>query len=154
MSTHAVTSVATDGANHYELDNSPRPYAQQLARFLGLLGDDGRYAFSLWPTPSDVDFDDIDLVKYPIEYLQSAGSAEGLTIEIRRIEADGQPHQYAVAKGTARSGQPDFRLDYGVAYLDVFTNEVFTAEEATPVYVHYYETGELPPGLGLRKLDL
>ena len=128
-----------------------RPISRALARMNG----GAAFAFSIWPVPTDIDWRDLDLTIWPREYIQSAGAADAMTVEIRRLE-DGEPRQYAVGRGGPRASEPDQVIPFGVngRTVSVFADEVFDADEATRIYLHYYETQSIPAQYVLRLLDL
>jgi hypothetical protein len=86
------------------------------------------------------------------EYLQCAGSAERLAIEVRIGHGDGFTN-YAVGREATRE---DTTLDEVVQWSDyslqVAATEVFTADEAIPIVDEYRRTGRIPAGLHLRPL--
>jgi hypothetical protein len=92
---------------------------------------------------------------WPHEYLQSAGTADGMSIEIRRLEGD-EYRQYTIGRGGERSTVQDRVIVWGPnrRELTVSADEVFAADEATPVYLAYYRTGTIPEVCSLRLLDL
>ena len=89
-----------------------------------------------------------------LEYLQSAGTADGMTIELRRLEDDGQYHQYAIGKRGSEGQSLDREVKYDEYVLHVRPGEVFTADEATPIYYAYFQGRTIPDDLVLRELDL
>lgn len=117
---------------------------------------DGRetWGYSLWRIPEGQRWPDNDMS--PDAFLQSAGTAERMTIELREISDDGTPHQYAIGRpGTAHQGQPSVPVQWaGAREVLVYPGEDFTAAQAAPVYISYYETGRVPAGYVLRELDL
>ncbi|HEY0249570.1 MAG TPA: hypothetical protein VGC45_15060 [Gryllotalpicola sp.] len=145
------------GRSSGKLSNSFRPYDVQLRRELGLLDGDERFAYLFYYVPDDAGWPDapgFDQSKYDQEYLQSAGSAERMTIEIRRLEEDGRYHQYAVGRPGGASEPHDQQIAFAENTLTVPMSEVFDADEAAPLYFHYFQTRSLPDGLALRELDL
>ena len=91
------------------------------------------------------------------EYLQSAGSADALTVEVRTIDGDGAAHQFVVGKpGGGAEGAPSevIRWDDGRHSTTVHPREVFTADEAAKVFYAYFLTDEVPARYTLRELHL
>jgi|GEM_PF-5300404 len=88
------------------------------------------------------------------EYIQCAGSADRLTIEIR--ERDGaELAQLVVGIPEDRSDSaPNKEVRWGDRVVYVNDNEVFDATSALPIFIEYAETGRLPKGLTVRKLIL
>jgi hypothetical protein len=150
-STHAFTR---NGFHSSDLDPHQDPLAR-IRRNLTLLDGDEMYAYSLWKLPEGAKWRDGLPADWPHEYMQSAGSAEAMNIEIRQIE-DGAANQYAVTRSAARSSDPEQSIVFGPKRreLRIPSSEVFTADEAFPVYKQYYASGVVPEGFALRPLDL
>jgi hypothetical protein len=110
-----------------------------IRRRLDALDGVDRYAYSLWKCPPGVAFEDVDLKKWPSEYLQTAGSRERLTVELRRIDTRGEVRHFVVGRPGATI--PDHPQMETVAWdqfeAEVAAHEVFTAEEASQAFVAY-----------------
>lgn len=150
--THVVES---NGFSRGPLLDSIRPYPEQLRFSLNRMNGTSFWAFSLWRAPEDADLlEDIPLSD---EYLQSAGTAEALTIEMRVVDDAGVAHQYTVGKpGGEPDGEPTevVRWDEGRHSTTVHPHEVFTADEAAEVFFAYFSTDTVPSSYTLRELDL
>uniref|UniRef100_UPI00261400D6 hypothetical protein n=1 Tax=Microbacterium sp. TaxID=51671 RepID=UPI00261400D6 len=148
--THVVES---NGYSRGPLIDSVRPYPDALRFSLNRMNGTSFWAYSLWRAPEGSDLlDDIPLSD---EYLQSAGSADALTIEVRVLGDDGEPHQYVVGKpGEKPTGAPSevIRWDDGRHSTTVYPNEVFTADEAAEVFYAYFLTDEVAEPYVLREL--
>lgn len=90
----------------------------------------------------------------PVEYIQSAGSAGGMLVEIKRREADGRLLQYAVGRPVDGGGERIVAWARGKSSQRVPANEVFTADQAHPVYRQWCLDGTIPAGHRLRLLDI
>jgi hypothetical protein len=88
------------------------------------------------------------------EFIQSAGSSSGMTVEIKRREADGQLLQYAVGRPDDDSGERIVLWADGRNSERVPANEVFTADQAHPVYRQWCLDRTIPPGHRLRLLHI
>lgn len=145
----------SNGFSRGPLVDSIRPYEDQLRFSLGRMNGTSFWAYSLWRAPEGADLlDDIPLSE---SYLQCAGSAEALTIEVRALDEEGVPHQWVVGKpGEVPGGSPTevVRWDDGRYSTTVHANEVFTAAEAGDVVVSYFLTDAVPAQCTLRALDL
>jgi hypothetical protein len=122
---------------------------------LSRLNGESLFAISLWRQPEGVEWG-VRLPKdWPHEYLKSAGAADGMSIEIRRLEDD-EYRQYTIGRGGERSTKQNQVIVWGPNQreLTLSADEIFTAEEAAPVYLAYYRTGTIPDGYSLRLLDL
>ena len=135
-----------------DLDEPHREVTGALSRM------DGQrfWGYSLWAIPEGQIWGEIDLRIWPKEFLQSAGTAETMSIELRQIEAAGVAHQYAVGRPeTEHVGEPSVPVTWADDHvLYAYPGEVYSAEEAAPVYLSYYDTGKVPDGYVLRELDL
>lgn len=94
-----------------------------------------------------------------VNYIQSAGSYEALTVEIRVTEEDGSYIHYAVAREAIADPDRWTKVSWDAggntpASVDLHPEEVFTGEQAAPVYRAYIERGELPPAHLLREIDV
>ena len=125
-----------------------------MAGALSRMNGDRFWGFSIWPIPQGQVWPDVDM-DHP-EFLQSAGDASCMSVELRELDADGVPHQYVVGQpGTTHQGERTETVTWaGGHQLHVYPGEVYTSEEAAPVYLSYYDTGTVPAGYVLRELDL
>lgn len=92
----------------------------------------------------------------PSVFLQAAGTADAMTIEWRRVEEDGAERLYAVGHGGPRDGEPPVTIDFleGTARALVYPDEVFAADEAGEMFVHYLHTLTVRDRYTLRELNL
>lgn len=152
---HHTHVTQSNGFSRGPLIDSIRPYEDQLRFSLGRMNGTSFWAYSLWRAPEGADLlDDIPLSE---SYLQCAGSAEALTIEVRALDEEGVPHQWVVGKpGEVPGGSPTevVRWDDGRYSTTVHPSEVFTAAEAGDVVVAYFLTDAVPLQCTLRPLDL
>ncbi|EGD40661.1 hypothetical protein NBCG_05085 [Nocardioidaceae bacterium Broad-1] len=150
MVTHGLTM---NGRVHGEIKDpvlAPREIIEQRLRLLdGVL----RYSLSIWRLPNDVPFDRIDLGAWPQEYIQAAGSAERMTLEVRRMDG-AEPEQFVVGRQGASKADhgAGAAVRWGDFEAQVNWSEVFTAAEAADVFVSYYETDRVPDGIHLRPI--
>jgi hypothetical protein len=149
---HALT---TNGRISDELKRNGLP-EEEIRRRVRLLDGTERYSLSLWTFPSEIPFDKVDLNNWPQKYIQAAGSADRMIVEVRKV-ADGLPQQFVV-------GRQASEIDQGIAaheivvwndnHSAVMSSEVFSAGEAVELFLAYYKTGEVPPSYSLRFLKL
>ncbi|WP_327637818.1 hypothetical protein OHB24_05285 [Kribbella sp. NBC_00482] len=150
--THALTM---NGRIHGEVkdpDLSPREVIEQR---LALLDGVDRYSLSLWRLPTDVPFDRVDLAAWPQQYVQAAGSADGMTVEVRRPGEPGRRH-FVVGRAVADNSGPaaEVVIPWDGCEARVYSYEVLSAAEAAEVFVQYYDNGQVPDTLRLRPLPL
>lgn len=132
--------------------------SEVVGRRLGLLDGVVRYSLSLWRPPVGVPFDRVDLVDWPQQYVQAAGSADGMTVEVRRLGEPGR-RQYVVGRaGLETSGPPvEIVIPWNGCETGVYSSEVFSAAEAAEaaeVFAGYYDTGQVPGTCRLWPLPL
>lgn len=150
-----------NGTFHSELTDSNLPIPGQLRFLLDKLDGAKNWSFALWSLPVGRTFNSIHLAQWPKEYLQSAGTATGMTIELRRMEADSAFHQYAVGRSSVGSNDDDVTITWpgndpkAPNSLTIPGSEVFTAEQTAAVYLHYIEHGgTVPKDCHLRELPI
>jgi hypothetical protein len=144
-----------NGSNRGPLVDSVRPYPDQIRFTLNRMNGASFWAYSIWRAPEGANL--VEEIPFSEDYIQCAGSAEAMTIELRMRGTDGASHQYTVGRPEGeQSGEPSetIRWDDGRHSTRVFANEVFTADEAADVLYAYYLTDTVPPGYQLRELDL
>ena len=154
--THVISS--NGGESLHFLRDQLRSYMEQIRLELGLMDGIQDWAFSLWRAPVGKDLDELDEDElHPERFMQSAGSAEAMVVEVKFVEDDGQARLYTVGRpGGDYSGAPSVRIPFqdGKYHVDVYPNEVFTADEATEIYYHYFQTDRVPDQYVLREYDL
>lgn len=150
--THVVES---NGFSRGPLIDTIRPYPDQLRFMLNRMNGTSLWGYSLWRAPEDADLlEDIPLSD---EYVQSAGTAEAMTIEVRVLDTDGISHQYTIGKpdeDSAAAPTEVIRWDDGRHSTTVYPSEVFTADEAADVFYAYFLTNTVAEPYRLRKLAL
>lgn len=120
-----------------------------------LRGLDGkrRYALNLARLPMPLPATGItlaDSTAFGGNFVQCAGAAEALTIELCRTGGGGLPRHYVLGLPGARSGAPSVPIPCGAADRYVHADEVFTAAQAAVVFTEYFRTGDVPAGFQLR----
>lgn len=145
-----------NGASFANLISGPRSYEDNLRRMVSLLGTSDRSTFSLSRLPDGQDIWDVTRESLPSVFLQAAGTAGAMTIEWRRMEQDGTERLYTVGHGGPRDGEPPVTINFldGTARALVYPDEVFTADEAGEIFVHYFHTLTVPGRYALRELNI
>lgn len=142
-----------NGHSRMALIDSFRPYPEQIRFTLRQMDGSSFWAWSLWRAPEGADL--LDSIPTSAEYMQCAGTADALAVEVRHL--DGTPHQYAVGKpGGDHSSEPTEVIPYddGRHSVTVYPSEVFTADEAAVVFYTYFLTDNVSQPYTLRELDL
>ncbi len=144
-----------NGSSRGALIDYVRPYPDQIRFSLNRMNGSSFWAWSLWRAPEGADL--LDSIPLSEEYMQCAGTAEALALEVRRLDPDGNAHQYAIGKpGGDLAGEPTevIHFDNGRYFTTVYPHEVFTADEAAVVFYTYFLTDEVSQPYELRELDL
>lgn len=145
------------GRTSMELSDTYRSFEEQLQRSLELLDGDDHFSLLLFHVPDGAGWPDgpgFNAADYEEEYLQSAGRAGAMVVEIRRSEDDGQFHQYAVGRPVLASSGPAVEINWQQNFTIVPANEVFDAHEAATIFLHYFRCRTVPKAYTLRELDL
>jgi hypothetical protein len=151
--THATT---TDAKLHLDLIDTLRTIPEQFAWALGRLDGRRHFAFSLWELPEGLHADGaIDYDRWPDAYIQVAGTANAMTVDIRMLD-DGELKNFTV-------GRPSVKRRFGrtktvvVRWLThsmvLRENEVFDAAGAVVVFEQYLKNGRPPVGYELRPVE-
>ena len=136
------------------LADNIRSFPAQIRFSLNLLDGQNTWAYSLWRAPEGADL--LDSIPFSEEYIQCGGTAQAATIEVRYLDPDGTPHQYAVGRAGDRSGDPTEKIYYddGRHHVTVYPSEVFTADEAAAILYQYFLTDKVSQPYVLRDLHL
>ncbi|MFT4156464.1 MAG: hypothetical protein QM630_00825 [Microbacterium sp.] len=87
-------------------------------------------------------------------FIQAAGSAEKLAIEARVMTSDGTAQLYAVGRPEPHNGETTTVPISDDRVVRVFTNEIFTADEAAVIFMTFYLTDTVSRPYQLREIDL
>ncbi len=135
------------------IDGFFRPVPEHLRLMLGHLDGREKFTYIIWrgddPT-SIVGFGD----QNSASFIQAAGSSEGITVEVRLPGPDGESHLYTVGRPEPAGGTTTLIPISSTRAVRVFSNEVFTADEAAVIFYTYYLTDTVSQPYVLRELDL
>lgn len=138
------------------LENPWKSDAEQIRHALSILDGSEDSAYILWPGPPGASsVDDFDLEKYPMTFLQAAGTKDRLTLEWK-TNRDGTFHQYTLGHGGSREGDPGETVEFnsGETGVFVYPDELFDHEEAARIFIHYLQHDAPPAECALRDLGL
>ena len=135
---------------------TPQLVADEVARKLtspAYLDGARHFAVVVWALPEGTSHIDEVPESSPARatYIQCGGSTNAMSIEIRVTHKDDSYQHYTVARepvATWDNGGPE------PFSLRLHPEEVFTGEQAAPVFRAYIEDGALPPAELLRRLDV
>lgn len=130
-----------------------RPVADHLRLMLGRLDGVTEFTYSIW---RGADPSSIVGFQKPLtdSFIQAAGSTDQMTVEVRLAGPDGEGHLYAVGRAEPADGATTLIPISPSRAVRVFSNEVFTADEAAVIFYTYYLTDTVAQPYVLRELDL
>ncbi len=128
--------------------------ANDIGATLARLDGTKFYSLLLWKLPPDKSLDDVSPDEDANEYIQCAGSADRMTVEVRRLKG-GTYEQFVVGR-TPNSESPGKEETIHWEEVDtvVAPNEIFSADEAAELFRSYYTTGWVPSIYVLRLLSI
>lgn len=145
--------VQLNGFARSPLVDVARPYEDQIRFSVRRMDGAKLWAYSLWRAPDGADL--LAEIPFSEEYIQCAGDAEGVTVEVRVVDEAGTAHQYTVGKPTG-GGESEptetIRWDEGRHSTKVHPHEVFTLDEAADLFVAYYRDNHVPADHTLREI--
>jgi hypothetical protein len=148
-----ATSLRKEGKTGPELAGAAR-CAGGASNTLARIDGNVRYSLVLWAMPNGKRLGELDEDKDAREYIQCAGSAAAMTVELR-TESHGEGQQFVVGRlPDPRIDEPQVRIPWDEFEAIVYEDEVFTAEEAVELFGSYLETGSVPAKYTLRPLSL
>ena len=151
-----VHFASINWAGHERVDPDQGAIRDLVLARLATLDGRGVWAFGFWPLPDGTHPDRPERTA-AFEYMQSAGTANRMTVEVRWFEDDDVLRQYVVGREHDEiQGAPWEDIPWGMNghVVRVRPHEAFTAEQAAAVYEAYFETGNVPSGCTLRYLDM
>lgn len=119
---------------------------------IGHLDGQEKFTYVIWRAPNPE-----SIIVTPQDgghgFIQAAGSADQMTVEVRLPAPDGETHLYTVGRPEPADGTTLIPISQTRA-VRVFSNEVFTADEAAVIFYTYYLTDAVAQPYVLRELDL
>lgn len=130
-----------------------RPIPDHLRLMLGHLNGGPKFTYIIWPGS-----DPSSTVGYRVpandSFMQAAGSADAMTVEVRLPGPDGDSHLYTVGRPEPAEATTTLIPISDDRAVRVFSNEIFTADEAAVIFYTYYLTDAVSQPYVLRELDL
>ncbi|HWU30004.1 MAG TPA: hypothetical protein VN041_13060 [Microbacterium sp.] len=124
--------------------------ADYLRYVLGLVDGEKRTTFSIWRLPEPGG----DPMKRGETFIQAAGGSDKMAIEARVMTSDGTAHLYAVGRQEPHDDETTTVPISDKHVVRVFTNEIFTADEAAVIFMTFYLTDAVGRPYQLREIDL
>lgn len=145
--------TTTNGRSYSDLkDPLGRDDAAFISAVLGRMDGERLFAWSIWRLPRGRTVEGLDVRQWPQEYLQAAGNAEGMVVEIRHQLDPGVYAHDAVGKDVP-GAQTLPRLEevaWDQYVVPAASNEVLDSKEASEIFMSYYRGEGIPAGYRLR----
>jgi hypothetical protein len=126
-----------------KVTDSIRPIHDAIRYVLDQLDAVETYAYSLWALPPGKRLGEFDAQKVGT-YLQCAGSAQRMTIEMRDDSQSPARHWTIGRPINATQSVASEEIEWSDFNVFVFPNEVFDASEAAQIIFYYYQHGAVP----------
>ncbi|WP_091227269.1 hypothetical protein [Microbacterium sp. 3J1] len=130
-----------------------RPIPDHLRMMLGHLDGTERFTYIVWRAPNPE-----SIIVTPQDggegFIQAAGSADRMTIEVRLPGPDGEGHLYTVGRNEPADGATTLVPINNSRAVPVFSNELFSADEAALIFYTYHLTEAVSQPYVLREMDL
>ncbi|MDP3950587.1 hypothetical protein [Microbacterium sp.] len=135
------------------IDERRRPILDHLRLMLGHLDGAGKYTYSIWraKNPESIVVRRQDAGD---TFIQAAGSADAMTVEVRLVDSDGTGRLYTVGRREAAEGDRVLVPISDERAVRVAPNELFDKEEAAAIFADFYRTEAVSETYELRELDL
>jgi hypothetical protein len=151
---HQMRTTASDGDYARWLSDESAKTVQQLKINLDSLGSvDDEFgtkdlAFSIYRVPAGTPYDEFPHTE---EWIQAAGTAQRLTVEVKKRDADGVCRLYTVGRpGAAAEPSESETITVGENTTKVRPAEVLNAHDAIGLFQHYHQHHAIPEGWHLR----
>lgn len=152
---YQLRRYTTDGDFVFWVDNDAAKAARQIGINIDGLGKvdeefgDKDLAVSLYKVPEGTEYDEFP---YTHEWIQACGTAERLTVEVKRLEADGVRRMYTIGRPSAANESAQSETVYnGDTPYAVRPSEVLNAAEAIELFRYYYENSDVATRWNLRE---
>ena len=135
------------------IDETREPAIERVKTMLNSLDASTRFTYSIWRGD-----DPYSIVathrQYNDAFIQAAGSAQAMTVEIRISGEDENMHLYVVGRA-GQDSQKRRAIPMSTEHeVQVFEHEVFTAEEAVSIFWEFYGNETAPASYELRELKV
>jgi hypothetical protein len=149
MSVRHPIHVLESNKAKMRMSDFPEEIPGQIAAGIKRLGTKGYTSYSIYPIADDVPYDEFP---YPDEWIQTSGSGDRLTVEIRRRDDDGVYRVYTVGHGGTTDDQAlSETIANGENEYAVAPTEVLSSGDAITLFQHYYDHHAVAPGWRVRE---
>jgi len=150
MNANRTHGEAIGGSTSGHVDPLALSIPDYIRRILGLMNGKDRTTYSIWRLPEPGG----DPRRMGDTFIQAAGSADKLAIEARVMTSDGTSHLFAVGRPEPHNDETTTVPISDKRMIRVFTNEIFTADEAAVIFMTFYLTDTVSQPYQLREIDL
>lgn len=126
---------------------------EQLRGAFGRMDGDRLFTFLLWELPPDRSFDRGLRGIEPREFIQCAGAADGLTVELRERDEAGGYVLSTLGRADEAAGPRDVVIQWRGNTTDVHRNEMWSGGGAAELFLTYWRTRALPDNVTKRVLE-
>ena len=156
-------SSKTGRSDIFTLPQTPEKIADEMSRWLTaprFLTGEKRFALGVWALPEGRDFpDDLPEAEQSNFYMQAGGSNRAMTVDVRVPDPVSGYAHYVVAREPVKDPDAWVPLSWNNGGDEPFTThvhpeEVFTGQQAVPVFRTYILTGQTPPPTHLRRINI
>ncbi|MGL6234054.1 MAG: hypothetical protein ACRC20_01785 [Segniliparus sp.] len=149
-----MRNVTSKGGFVFWLSDDPTKTAQQIRINLDALGSiDDEFgtqdlAFSIYRVPVGTEYDEFPHTE---EWIQAAGTAQSLTVEVKKRDEDGVCRLYTIGRLNAAAEPSESEtITVGRNTTKVRPAEVLTAQDAVDLFQHYHAHNTVPEEWHLR----
>lgn len=153
MTQYGPFTEVISGTSKGWLTDEHRPIPDHFRRVLGLLDEEKWYTYSIW---RGADPESIVGFRNPAgePFVQAAGGADGITVEVRLLGPNGESRLYTIGRPEPADDSTTLIPISRTRAVRVRSNEVFTAHEAAEIFYTYYLTESVSEIYVLRELDV
>lgn len=140
----ASHAYSLNGRTWMELQDSFGSPEEELHDVLGRLDGCKRYSLILWRLPEGKRLDETSPDNEALEYLQCAGSARHMIVEMSRL-IDGQRASFLISRPVLSEADDSKEEVHWSDFVAVVRrSDVFDSSEAGRIFSVFYRTGSVP----------
>ncbi len=144
--------LETNGRSSSEFPRHGDDPDEMLRGFFSRMDGERLFAFLLYELPAGQLFGD-GRVLNPQEFIQCAGTASALTVEVREREDSGFYLLSTVGRAGDDNGPKDVEITWRGSSTSVHRAEQWTSDEAAELFLTYWRTRSLPDNTSKRPLE-
>lgn len=137
--------LQTNGSSSTAFPHPTDDPDDKLRGAFGRMDGDRLFAFLLWEVPGDRRFDDGLRGVEPLSFIQCAGSADALAVEVREPDAEGGYVLSTLGRADEEAGPQDVEIRWRGSSTTVFRNERWSSDDAAGLFLQYWRGGGAVP---------